>query len=237
MSETVCDVWALQEVRELRFLINRCDEWIYDEIVPYLGQRVLEIGCGLGNLICHLTDRELVVGIDPESDCIEHLHSVYSGTSNVQAFALDICDPHVLELKHLRFDTVVSLNVLEHIQDDVGFFCSLPRRDQSQSFYLDHLRKMVMFLFECIDLLLNIIYHPGGCSISITIDVTGLTLYNYIGCEGPANLPVCFCRPGKVFHQGIVTDANCLQPIPGKHHPYGRKDPGYRCGNRQVCFG
>ena len=119
MSEVVCDEWALQQVRERRFLIDRCDEWIYDEIAPYLGQRVLEVGCGLGNLMRHLADRELVAGIDPDLDSIESLRLVYSGSSNIQAYPLDICDPHVLNLKPSRFDTVVSLNVFEHIEDDV----------------------------------------------------------------------------------------------------------------------
>jgi 2-polyprenyl-3-methyl-5-hydroxy-6-metoxy-1,4-benzoquinol methylase len=119
MNETVCDEWALQQVRERRFLINRCDQWIYDETMPYLGQRVLEVGCGLGNLMRHLADRELVVGIDPDLDSIEHLRLLYSGRSNVQTYPLDICDPQVLELKASRFDTIVSLNVFEHIQDDM----------------------------------------------------------------------------------------------------------------------
>ena len=115
----MCDEWALQQVRERRFLINRVDEWIYDEIASYLGQRVLEVGCGLGNLMRHLTDRELVAGIDPDLDSIEHLRLFYRGSTNVQTYPLDICDPKVLGLKASRFDTVVSLNVFEHIQDDL----------------------------------------------------------------------------------------------------------------------
>jgi SAM-dependent methyltransferase len=118
MGETVCDEWALQQVRERRFLIDRCDQWIYGEIASYLGQRVLEVGCGLGNLMHHLTDRELVVGIDPDVKSIEHLRSVYADHGNVQAYAMDICDSQVLELESLRFDTIVSLNVFEHIADD-----------------------------------------------------------------------------------------------------------------------
>ena len=50
--------YAMQQVRERRLLINEVDSWIYDEIAPYLGQRILEIGCGLGNFTQMLTDRE-----------------------------------------------------------------------------------------------------------------------------------------------------------------------------------
>jgi len=110
---------ALDQVRERRFLIDRVDGWIYDEIAPYLGQRILEVGCGLGNLIRHLVGRELVVGIDPDPACIEDLRRRYDGVPSVQVYATDICAPEVLQLGVHAFDTVVSLNVLEHIEDDL----------------------------------------------------------------------------------------------------------------------
>jgi 2-polyprenyl-3-methyl-5-hydroxy-6-metoxy-1,4-benzoquinol methylase len=109
----------LQQVRERRFLIDSCDAWIYQEIAPYLGRRVLEVGCGLGNLLSHLLDRELVVGIDPDVASIEFLRQTYSGKTHVQVHPFDICDLRVMELSASRFDTVVSLNVFEHIEDDV----------------------------------------------------------------------------------------------------------------------
>jgi len=111
--------WAIQEVRETRFLINRYDNWIYAEIAPYLGQRVLEVGCGLGNFIHHLRDRELVVGIDSDWGSIDHLRRKYGENRNPQFHAVDICDQEVLDLEPLGFDTVVSLNVFEHIENDL----------------------------------------------------------------------------------------------------------------------
>ena len=118
-DEMAYDQEALQEVRERRFLINRCDEWIYDEIAPFIGQRVLEVGCGLGNLMLHLLDRELLVGIDSDVKSIEHLSTVYETEESVHVYPLDVCDPEVLRLEALGFDTVMSLNVLEHVENDV----------------------------------------------------------------------------------------------------------------------
>ena len=46
---------ALQKVREDRLLIDAVDQWLYEEITPHLGHRVLEIGCGLGNFAHHMT--------------------------------------------------------------------------------------------------------------------------------------------------------------------------------------
>lgn len=109
---------ALDRVRRDRFLISRVDTWIYEKVMPYLGKRILEVGCGLGNLMERMLDRELVVGIEKDPDTAAHLRERYRGSKNVQVYALDICDPEVLNLKRLQLDSVVSLNVLEHIEDD-----------------------------------------------------------------------------------------------------------------------
>lgn len=112
------DEWAMQQVRERRFLINRLDEWVYDLISPYLGQRILEVGCGMGNLVRALMTRELVVGIDLEPRVISHLRQAYHDQLNLRFHSYDISDPKVVELASYSFDTIVSLNVLEHVKDD-----------------------------------------------------------------------------------------------------------------------
>jgi len=109
---------ALQQVRELRFLIDSYDAWIFRELQPFLGQRVLEVGCGLGNLLRHLQERELAVGIDLSEESIADVQGKFKDRPNVQAHAHDITDPSVLELAEHQFDTIVSLNLLEHIEDD-----------------------------------------------------------------------------------------------------------------------
>jgi SAM-dependent methyltransferase len=109
---------ALARVRRTRFLIDRVDAWIYDEISPYLGNRVLEVGCGLGNLLRHLSGRELVVGIDNDQDTASSLQMIYADVPNVQVHHADICEIEALSLGSLGFDTAVSLNVLEHIEND-----------------------------------------------------------------------------------------------------------------------
>ena len=109
---------ALQAVREGRLLINRYDEWLFDEFKPYLGQRILEVGCGLGNLLGHFLERALVVGIETSSESVDHVRRQYANNQNVQAHKYSITDPEVLKLAGLGFDTAVSLNVFEHIRDD-----------------------------------------------------------------------------------------------------------------------
>ena len=110
---------ALQRVRETRFLIDRVDQWIYEEVQSFVGQRVLEVGCGRGNLLARLATRaELVVGIDHDLGSIQHVSKVFAGQPNVRARCVDICASEAMDLASHRFDTIVSLNVLEHIPDD-----------------------------------------------------------------------------------------------------------------------
>jgi len=112
------DEYALQQVRELRLLIDHCDAWLFQEVEPFLGQRVLEVGCGLGNLTRHLTDRSLVVGIDLSAKSVAHVQAQYAAHPNLHALVYDVTDPAVLELARFEFDTAIMLNVLEHIEDD-----------------------------------------------------------------------------------------------------------------------
>jgi SAM-dependent methyltransferase len=112
------DQGALQAVREGRLLIDRYDAWLFEEFKPYLGRRIIEIGCGLGNLTRHFLDCDLAVGIDTSDHSVAEVQRRYAGHANVEAFDLSITDPQVLALMEKRFDTAVSLNVFEHIEDD-----------------------------------------------------------------------------------------------------------------------
>ena len=113
------DESALQRVREDRLLIDRCDAWLFEEIEPFLGQRILEVGCGLGNLARLLRDRELYIGIDSCGESVSVLQTQYVNDSNMKFLCMDVTDPSVDGLGNHRLDTVVSMNVFEHIDDDV----------------------------------------------------------------------------------------------------------------------
>jgi SAM-dependent methyltransferase len=109
---------ALQKVREDRLLIDQMDQWLYKEIAPYLGHRVLEIGCGVGNFARYLTDRELYVGTDVAQESVERVSQQYRDRGNMRAVAADVTSPAFADLADLELDTAFSLNVFEHIEDD-----------------------------------------------------------------------------------------------------------------------
>ncbi len=112
------DEAALQKVREDRLLIDEVDTWLYEEIAPYLGHRLLEIGCGMGNFVEHLKDRDYYMGTDVSLDSVIHIQELYRNFPNVQARVVDIVDDAFLGLAGLGFDTIFSLNVFEHVKDD-----------------------------------------------------------------------------------------------------------------------
>jgi len=98
---------------------TRYFEWQARVVKPHLGKRVIEAGCGTGNFTRHLTERELVMSTDVVEECVERSRSRFSGHRNLQFRYLDVQDPAFLDLKSLRADTVVCLNVLEHVRDDL----------------------------------------------------------------------------------------------------------------------
>ena len=112
------DEQAMQAVRERRLLIDEYDSWLVEELRPFLGQRVIEVGCGLGNLLKHFIDRELVIGIETCSETVMEVKRKFADFGNVLICEYSITDPSVLALQEMRFDSAVSLNVFEHIQDD-----------------------------------------------------------------------------------------------------------------------
>lgn len=112
------DEAALQTVRETRLLIDRYDAWLFNEFATFLGNRILEIGCGHGNLFVHLLDREFVAGIETSQRSVEYINRQFATHDNVIAMEADITDDSALTLKQYTFDTVVSLNVFEHIEHD-----------------------------------------------------------------------------------------------------------------------
>lgn len=85
-----------------------------------LGKRIVEVGCGIGNFTRMIADREMVIGLDIEPACIERHREAFAGKANVKQMVLDAMSPEFAELRAERPDSVVCLNVLEHIGDDLG---------------------------------------------------------------------------------------------------------------------
>jgi 2-polyprenyl-3-methyl-5-hydroxy-6-metoxy-1,4-benzoquinol methylase len=92
-------------------------DWIYDLIHPHLGDRVLEVGAGHGELTQRLRRDAHVTATDLSKRCIDELAKRFAGDSNVEVLQADVA---AIGAERREFDSVVLVNVLEHIDDDVA---------------------------------------------------------------------------------------------------------------------
>jgi len=104
------------------------NDWVYRQIRPFLGERVLEVGSGIGNMTPYYADRPLLVCVDLLAESLELARQKVGARENVAFVQGDICaDATVETLGHYRFDTAVMLNVLEHIPDDARALACIHR--------------------------------------------------------------------------------------------------------------
>jgi 2-polyprenyl-3-methyl-5-hydroxy-6-metoxy-1,4-benzoquinol methylase len=96
--------------------------WVGDEIRPFIRGRVLEVGCGSGTytqLFAQWADAVVAIDIDPSF-----------AAATARRFAnnpkVEVQQADAQRLPNMgSFDTIVMLDVLEHIEDDVGTLAAL----------------------------------------------------------------------------------------------------------------
>src|SRR6185369_12829 len=97
----------------------RFNQWMYEAIRPHLGSQVAELGSGRGNLSKFLKSHGTLLVTDNRNEYLNELRSRWPEDKRLQVASLDLCEAAQYEkLRSFRPDTVVCLNVLEHIEDD-----------------------------------------------------------------------------------------------------------------------
>lgn len=96
----------------------RFNQWMFDNIAPYLGKRVIEVGCGIGNFTELMIDDRNLLALDIEEDYIGLLKKRWNGSSKLKTALADLSVSSPQEVVDFKGDTVVCLNVLEHVKDD-----------------------------------------------------------------------------------------------------------------------
>lgn len=113
MAEVVFDTLAFMSgLKHLR-------AWFYKKIEPYLGERILEAGCGNGNLTSYLVDKQMVLAIDNDNKMLAECRSRFLKNQNVKLLEYDLINPSIIELSKNNIDTIICINTLEHIEDDM----------------------------------------------------------------------------------------------------------------------
>jgi glycosyltransferase involved in cell wall biosynthesis len=97
----------------------RFTKWMADVIKPYLGDRVLEIGAGIGNMTMHLVPRTSYWATDINAEYLHQLEKMRSTRPYLQVGYTNGMDGDSFPAGQ-SFDTVVCLNVVEHVSDDLA---------------------------------------------------------------------------------------------------------------------
>src|SRR5205823_12189798 len=100
--------------------LKRYNQWIWERLRPFVGQRVLEVGAGSGTMTRFLYGRELIVATDKETPYLDRLRNRFRRKPGIVVERLDLDSDDSLELARYAFDTVTCINVLEHTSDDVA---------------------------------------------------------------------------------------------------------------------
>ncbi len=109
---------ALQRMQTLESYYR----WGFDLVAGHLGNRVLDAGCGLGNLIALMQadPQRHVYGVDLSTENVATATQRFKANSNVHIEQADLDDQDVAQrMKSERFDTITCFDVLEHVEQDV----------------------------------------------------------------------------------------------------------------------
>ncbi len=99
-----------------------------EQIAPWLGDRIIEIGAGIGNLSRRLPKKErlTVCESEKEKECLEILQSIFDDNDLVNVVAADPCDE--ASLTHAGTgDTVVCADLLQFIENDIDALRNISR--------------------------------------------------------------------------------------------------------------
>ena len=105
------------------------NRWLADTIQPYVGTHVLEIGAGIGNLSQFLAARrKSYTASDIDEEHMARLRVRFAQRPNLSLRRCDLSAPDDFTPIEARADTVICLNVLEHVEDDALGLRSINRK-------------------------------------------------------------------------------------------------------------
>jgi ubiquinone/menaquinone biosynthesis C-methylase UbiE len=90
---------------------------IFERIKPWLGKRILEVGCGTGNLTRLLLRAGEVIASDINPTYLQIVEKKFHGNSNLKELLHWDAEKDT-EKEGFPVDTILCSNVLEHIKND-----------------------------------------------------------------------------------------------------------------------
>lgn len=112
----------LTETLKVLSRVHQYNRWIYDQFRLTLGHSILEIGAGVGNITTLLKEKQgrHVYATDVSPIYLEYLHNLFRDTPNVTVLYHDASQIFTPTPGMPKIDSIVCINVLEHIEDDVS---------------------------------------------------------------------------------------------------------------------
>lgn len=107
---------------------KRFNRWLFSHFEQWLGDHVLEAGCGIGNLTELVLTKKRLICIDNDPLYVDRLRHMYGHLENVTFHHTDLMEAESLKaaVADRPLDSVFCVNVLEHIEDDImvlrGFY-------------------------------------------------------------------------------------------------------------------
>ena len=101
---------------------KRFNRWMYSQVEPWLGQEVLEAGCGIGNLTQFVLGKKRLVCIDTDPLYVDRMRNSYDHLANFRVLQADLrsAEDMARTASDGPFDSAFCLNVLEHVEDDAA---------------------------------------------------------------------------------------------------------------------
>ena len=97
----------------------RFNRWMAEVVQPSVGERVLEVGAGTGNMSVQLMPRAIYWATDVNPHYLDYLLTLRPTRPYMRVGYTDAMEAATFP-QGQSFDTVVCLNVVEHVEDDVA---------------------------------------------------------------------------------------------------------------------
>jgi SAM-dependent methyltransferase len=97
---------------------RRFNFWMGKTLRPFIGDRVLEIGAGIGTLTNQFIPRERYVASDINPHYLRYLQSYSFGKPYLHVVKVDAGNREDFNGFEEKFDTALMINVLEHVPDE-----------------------------------------------------------------------------------------------------------------------
>ncbi|HEX3798764.1 MAG TPA: class I SAM-dependent methyltransferase [Verrucomicrobiae bacterium] len=182
------DPFFAQDLRQMAKAVNY-RQWQFKMISPYLGRKVLEVGGGIGNFTPDLARvADSVVSVEPNNYCYAQLAEKTRGMPNVKVYNITAESLDRFMGADYQADTVVCMNVLEHLEDDELAVNTFSKR-LAPGGLLVLLIPAVPWLFGEIDRRLGHYRRYSKGSAAALMRKTGMTMvrmryFNFIGVWG-----------------------------------------------------